>query len=115
MKISRATLQQIISEEARSLVEAPGPGGTEPMTRYEPRKVTKRKMRRDKDREAVKDFFGSDDPLVTKVDDPDKTQPPAVDPDKTVALSPDQRAKGDLDTPGPNRQQNVRLMTLTEL
>ncbi len=75
-------------------MEAPvsrGPRGTEPMTRYEPRKGP-RQRRRDQDRDAVKDYFGSDDPLVTKVDDPDKTQPPAVDPNKTVALSPDQRA-----------------------
>ncbi len=105
MKISKATLQQIIKEEAASLMEAPrsrGPGGTEPMTRYAPRKGAKEK-RRDQDRDAVKDFFGTDDPLVTKVDDPDKTQPPAVDPDKTVALSPDQRANLDFDTPEPKQ------------
>ena len=105
MKISKATLQQIISEEASSLVEAPdsrGPRGTEPMTRYMKRKG-RREKRRDKDRDAVKDFFGSDDPLVTKVDDPDKTQPPAVDPNKTVALSPDQRANLDFDTPEPKQ------------
>ncbi len=105
MKISKATLQQIIKEEAASLMEAPrsrGPGGTEPMTRYAPRKGAKEK-RRDQDRDAVKDFFGTDDPLVTKVDDPDKTQPPAVDPDKTVALSPDQRANLDFDTAEPKQ------------
>ena len=98
MKISKATLHQIIREEARSLVEAPssnrGPSGTEPMTRYDPRKGRLAK-RRDKDREAVKDFFGSDDPLVTKADDPRKTHrvtEPAVDPDKTIARSPEEMA-----------------------
>lgn len=88
MKISKATLHQIIREEALSLLEV----GTEPMTRYAPRKG-KQERRRDQDREAVKDFFGSDDPLVTKVDDPDKTHPPAVDPDKTIARSPEEKAK----------------------
>jgi hypothetical protein len=68
MKISRAKLHQIIKEEARALREV----GTEPMTRYAKRKGPEER-RRDKDREQVKDFFGSDDPLVTKVDDPDKT------------------------------------------
>ena len=95
MKISKATLRQIIKEEVASLAEAPtsrGPRGTEPMTRYEPRKVTKRKMRADRDRDAVKDFFGSDDPLVTKAEDPEKTVPGATDPDKTAALSPERRA-----------------------
>ena len=87
MKISKTTLHQIIKEEARALMEA----NTEPMTRYKPRKGPE-SHRRDKDREAVKDFFGSDDPLVTKVDDPDKTQPPAVDPDRTVARSPEELA-----------------------
>tara|TARA_Y100001963_G_scaffold127978_1_gene181851 strand:- start:1403 stop:2845 length:1443 start_codon:yes stop_codon:yes gene_type:complete len=85
MKISKTKLHQIIREEARTIVEAPdslGRHGTEPMTRFEPRRVTKRKQRRDQDRDAVKDFFGSDDPLVTK----------AEDPNKTVALSPKRRA-----------------------
>ena len=85
MKISKAKLQQIIREEVSSLTEAPssrGPHGTEPMTRMEPRHVMKKRQRRDKDRDAVKDFFGSDDPLVTKADDPDKT----------VAQSPEDRA-----------------------
>ena len=63
MKISKATLHQIIREEARSLVEAPssnlGPTGTEPLsrTRYAKRK-SPQEQRRDKDREQVKDFFG---------------------------------------------------------
>jgi hypothetical protein len=87
MKISKTTLHQIIKEEALGLMEV----GTEPMTRYEPPKGPKAR-RRDKDREAVKDFFGSDDPLVTKVDDPDKTQPAAVDPNKTIARSPEELA-----------------------
>jgi hypothetical protein len=101
MKISRATLQQIISEEARSLTEV----GTEPMTRVAPRKGP-RDRRRDKDREAVADFFGAEDPLVTKVDDPRKTKrvtQPAVDPNKTVALSPDRRANLDFDTAEPKQ------------
>ena len=94
MRISKTTLHQLIKEEIHSLSEAAGSlgrQGTEPMTRYEPRKGPK-VHRRDKDRDAVKDFFGSDDPLVTKVDDPDKTRPPAVDPDKTVARSPEEMA-----------------------
>ncbi len=107
MKVSKATLKRIISEEVSSLREAPisrGPRGTEPMTRYEPRKSSRRR-RRDKDRDAVKDFFGSDDPLVSK-DAPqagrqqielplDKTPP--VDPNKTVALSPAQMADREKD------------------
>ena len=99
MKISQATLRQIIKEELTPLVEAPtsrGPEGTEPMTRIEPRHVMKRRQRRDKERDAVKDFFGSDDPLVTKVDDPDKTHPSA-DPNKTVALTPAQTAAREKD------------------
>ena len=109
MKISKAKLRQIIKEEVISLVEAPtsrGPEGAEPMTRYEPRRVTKRKMQRDQDRDAVKDFFGSDDPLVTKVDEPRITKQVTdldADPDKTGALSPDQRANLPLDTPEPKQ------------
>lgn len=68
------------------------------MTRYAPRKGPKDR-RRDKDREAVKDFFGSDDPLVTKADEPRKADrvtqrvtEPAVDPDKTIARSPEEMA-----------------------
>tara|TARA_R100000008_G_scaffold44818_1_gene26074 strand:- start:429 stop:1832 length:1404 start_codon:yes stop_codon:yes gene_type:complete len=74
------------------------------MTRVQPRKGPQRR-RRDKDRDAVKDFFGSDDPLVTK-DDPksgrqqielpiDKTPP--VDPNKTVVLTPAQVAAREKD------------------
>ena len=82
MKISKATLHQIIKEEAQALLEV----GTEPMTRYEKRKGPKER-RRDKDREQVKDFFGSDDPLVTKT----KEEEP-VDPNKTIARSPEDLA-----------------------
>ena len=101
MKISRATLRRIINEEARPLLERE----TEPMTRVIPRKGPEAR-RRDKDREAVADFFGDDDPLVTKVDDPRQTKrvtQPAVDPNKTVALSPDRRANLDFDSADPKQ------------
>ena len=79
MKISKTILHQIIKEEAQTLLEV----GTEPMTRYAKRKGPEAR-RRDKDREQVKDFFGSDDPLVTKT----KEEEP-VDPNKTIARSPE--------------------------
>ena len=52
MKITKAALQRIIREE-----------------------VAKTLPMRNRDRDAVKDFFGSDDPLVTKAEpvNPDRT------------------------------------------
>jgi len=107
MKISKAKLRQIIKEEVASLAEAPaslGPYGTEPMTRVQPRKGPRRR-RRDQERDAVKDFFGSEDPLVTKdapksgrqqIELPIDKTPPA-DPNKTVALTPAQMAAREKD------------------
>ena len=90
MKISKTKLYQIIKEEAMALVEASTPTRRSPRavsaTKYAPRKGPKQR-RRDKDRPAVRDFFGPDDPLITKQAEPD-TAPPDIDPDKTVALSP---------------------------
>ena len=105
MKISKATLHQIIKEELSSVAEASsrGPTGTEPLdpTRVIPRKGP-RQQRRDRDRDAVKDFFGSDDPLVTKSAAPGAAEPrqielpmdktPPADPNKTVKLTPAQIA-----------------------
>jgi len=82
MKISKTILHQIIKEEALALLEV----GTEPMTRYAKRKGPEER-RRDKDREQVKDFFGSDDPLVTKT----KEEEPA-NPNKTIVRSPEEMA-----------------------
>ena len=103
MKISKTTLHQIIKEEVASLWEAPQSLGR---TRVVPRKGPKAR-RADKDREAAKDFFGSDDPLVTKVGPQqvelpiDKTPP--ADPEKTVALSPEKRAALQFDLPDPKQ------------
>jgi hypothetical protein len=96
MKISKATLHQIIREEARSLVEAPvsrGPRGTEPMTRYAKRKGPQTR-RRDKDRAAVRDMLGPDDPLVTKTSqkEPDSQEP--ADPDKTLKVDREEETHG---------------------
>jgi hypothetical protein len=89
-------------------------GSTEPLsvtkTKYEPRRGPKQR-RADQDRAAAKDFFGSDDPLVTKVDDPDKTQAPAVDPDKTIARSPEEMAAraAELDAAEPKQATDRQL------
>ena len=96
MKISKTILHQIIKEEVCSLVEAPssrGPRGTEPMTRYAKRKGPETR-RRDKDRDAVRDYLPPDDPLVTKTS---QKEPPAEepqDPDKTLKVDRGEETHG---------------------
>ena len=101
MKISKTILHQIIKEEAQTLLEV----GTEPMTRYAKRKGPEAR-RRDKDREQVKDFFGSDDPLVTKT----KEEEP-VDPNKTIARSPEDMAAraAEFDAAAPKQATDRQL------
>lgn len=90
MKISRAKLHQIIKEEAQTLLEV----GTEPMTRYAKHKGPQTR-RRDKDRDAVRDMLGTDDPLVTKTSqkEPEPQEPPA-DPDKTLKVDRGEETHG---------------------
>ena len=82
MRISKAKLHQIIKEEVASLTEAPAP------PTVFARRRSPQQRRRDRDREAVKDFFGADDPLVTKAQ---PTKPPS-DLDQTVVLDADDLA-----------------------
>jgi hypothetical protein len=73
------------------------------VTRFSPRPGP-RARRRDQDREAVKDFFGTDDPLVTKTTE----EPP--DPDKTIARSPEElAARGAEDTAEPKQVTDRHL------
>ena len=82
-----------------------GPDGTDPTTRYTRRKGPQT-LRRDRDREAAKDFFGSDDPLVTKTKE---EEPP--DPDKTVVRSREEMAAraAELDAAEPKQATDRQL------
>ena len=89
MKISKTTLHQIIKEEALTLLEV----GTEPMTRYAKRKGPEER-RRDKDRAAVRDMLGPDDPLVTKTSQKEPEPQEPVDPDKTIKVDHGEETHG---------------------
>tara|TARA_Y100000310_G_scaffold206005_1_gene206355 strand:+ start:6318 stop:7061 length:744 start_codon:yes stop_codon:yes gene_type:complete len=81
MRISKAKLKQLIKEELASVLEAD--------TAYYDRAEAKRKRRRDKERQPIKQFFGQEDPLATQT----SQSPPAPHGDlETTAkrtLAPD--------------------------
>ena len=79
-------LKQIRQQRADVAAARGGTVAMEPAARKSPEE-----RRRDKDRGAVADFMGADDPLVTKMADPDAP----ADPDKTVAAtaSPERDAR----------------------